>query len=1005
MDLRFLLLQLCFFTSGFAALLYETAWTREFAFIFGTSELAVSAVLAAYMAGLALGAALAARIAPRISRPVLAYGVIELGIAVGALAVPYAIRSLMGVYVGWLGGLSAPPESFGIWVALFHLFGTFVVLIPCTLLMGATLPLLARHAVRSDEEIGPRIGLLYAVNTAGAILGALVAAFLLLPEIGLRQTIYMGAVANAVVFGASILLARRVPVEDRSSRERPRGPFLILPLIAISGAVSFAYEVLWFRLLGFILGGSTSAFASMLASFLLGIALGSALASRWARRTSTAVLGFAIAQLATAALAWSTFYFSEWIPVWVGNLGASASNLTAGAVVAVGVLLPVTLCIGASFPFAVRIFAQGVEDAGPGSARVYAWNTFGSIVGSVATGFFLLPSLGFEGTLILGVAINLVLAAITALRLGSGRAAKVLPGLALAMLVAVALLPPDPPMGILRLSVMTGRPVAGEVEYLGVGRSATVTVIKAPHTWKFATNGLPESSIFDPLGPSDQYHEGSWLSLLPLLARPDALDSMLLIGLGGGGTLSAVPDSVQRIDLIELEPEVVEANRHIGPFRGGGDPLLDPRVRLILGDARGAMMLSDARYDAVVSQPSHPWTSGASHLYTREFFHMVHERLVEGGVFVQWMGLAFVDEELTRGLVATLLDEFEHLAVLRPVGAALLFIASDESLNLLENTERAIANASEDFDRIGIHRIEDVAAAIALMGDGPRDFSVDGLRISDDHNHLAWAARRRRAAGPRPGGRLKVLSALAEFDPLPEHLSELNDALLFRRLTARGMSERAAQLAGDLPELERTLATAWQMFESGRDRRAAGLFERALKLDPEAVEAKMGLRWIKAVADEGDAQLPGAFQSLIAASAASGAGNWAEVEALDSELALWKPGSLFYPESTRMRMHWRLAKGDAAAVREVIELSNPLLSRAGRVGDYVSRARAAHRLGNDPEAWVTLGRMLLNAHRDATPGRVIAFRAALVLALKLEPESGSQATLLQLKRANRKLRL
>ena len=155
--------------SGFAALLYQTAWTREFAFLFGTSELAVVAVLAAYMGGLAFGAAVAARTAGRLARPVLAYGLLELGIGLGALVVPFLIRGVQAVYLAIAGGLDAPPETMALSTALFHLAGSFAVLLPCTGLMGATLPLLARYAVSSDEEIGPRIGILYAVNTAGAI--------------------------------------------------------------------------------------------------------------------------------------------------------------------------------------------------------------------------------------------------------------------------------------------------------------------------------------------------------------------------------------------------------------------------------------------------------------------------------------------------------------------------------------------------------------------------------------------------------------------------------------------------------------------------------------------------------------------------------------------------------------------------------------------------------------------------------------------------------------------
>ena len=394
MDIRFLLLQLCFFLSGFAALLYETAWTREFAFIFGTSELAVSAVLAAYMAGLALGAAVAARFAHRIARPILAYGVIELGIGVGALLVPFAIRGLMSLYVGWLGGLSDVPEEVSLLSALFHLAGAFIVLIPCTALMGATLPLLARHAVRSDDQVGPRIGLLYSVNTVGAIGGALTAAFFLLPEFGLRQTIYVGAGLNGLVFLSAAALSRVAAPRSDMAAQASRGPFLILPLIAVSGMVSFIYEVLWVRLLGYVLGGSTAAFATMLASFLLGIALGSALASPLAKKSSSAGTGFAVVQVGVAFFAILTFSLTEFLPGWARALGASPEALMPGALLSVLILLPVTICVGATFPFAVRILAQDASDAAAASARVYAWNTLGSIVGSVGAGFFFASLVG-----------------------------------------------------------------------------------------------------------------------------------------------------------------------------------------------------------------------------------------------------------------------------------------------------------------------------------------------------------------------------------------------------------------------------------------------------------------------------------------------------------------------------------------------------------------------------------------------------------------------------------
>ncbi|MBW1689106.1 MAG: fused MFS/spermidine synthase [Deltaproteobacteria bacterium] len=426
MDTRFVLLLGCFFLSGFAALLYQTAWTCELSFVFGTSEIAVAAVLAAYMGGLALGAAAAARYALRLRRPVLAYGVLELAIALSALSVPAGIRLINAVYVGLLGGGGELLEGGAAMATLFQLGAAFAVLLPPTAFMGATLPLLARHAVRNEAEIGSRVGVLYAVNTAGAIAGTLCAAFLLMPELGLRRTVWVGAALNGLVFALAALLARGAASPPTPNHSTPEGPragstpatgaaVWILPAIALSGAVSFAYEVLWARLLGHLLGASLDAFASMLASFLLGIALGSAFAAHVATSRTRAALGFGAAQLGIALTSYAAFAFADRLPEFSLWLGAGPSAPLASAALAAATLLPITLCIGATFPFAVRLLARSPEQAARATARVYAWNTVGAIVGALGAGFVLLPQLGFAGTVSIGIAATLGLAAIAAL--------------------------------------------------------------------------------------------------------------------------------------------------------------------------------------------------------------------------------------------------------------------------------------------------------------------------------------------------------------------------------------------------------------------------------------------------------------------------------------------------------------------------------------------------------------------------------------------------------------
>src|SRR5262245_10005764 len=220
-DRSFLWLLGCFFLSGLAALIYETAWTHEFAFVFGTSELAVATVLAAYMGGLAAGAALAGRYGTRIARPVLAYGLLELGIAIAALAVPLSIAASRWLYVALFGSQDVLPDAGGLATALFYLACSFGILLVPTAMMGATLPLLVRHSVRSDREIGRRIGALYATNTAGAVAGTLLGAFVLLPAIGLRATIAAAAGVNALVFGAAWAVSRSAAAPATETAELP----------------------------------------------------------------------------------------------------------------------------------------------------------------------------------------------------------------------------------------------------------------------------------------------------------------------------------------------------------------------------------------------------------------------------------------------------------------------------------------------------------------------------------------------------------------------------------------------------------------------------------------------------------------------------------------------------------------------------------------------------------------------------------------------------------------
>jgi len=406
----------CFLLSGFAALLYQMAWMRQFSTVFGTSETAVATVLSAYMGGLALGAALAGRLVQLIRRPVLFYGFLEAAIAISALLVPVLLSAAGLFYAAILGNQASIPDAAGWGQPLFYFFVAFAVLIVPTACMGATLPVLTRYVVARDDQIGRRVGGLYAINTLGAVGGAVVAGFVLLPNLGLRGTVWCGVFVNVLVFITAVLVARATasvqvesaaPVVDVTSPKSIDPEFrltwMILPIMTLSGVCTFVYEVLWTRLLSHILGGSVAAFALMLASFLSGIALGSLIASRFARSRAFAAQAFIVSQLAIAATSMLVYYA-------LNGYVQAGLDYQANVLVAFLVLMPATLFIGATFPLAVRIYAARADVAARSSARVYAWNTLGAIVGAAIAGFFLVPLLKYEGAVRVMVMLNLGLA-------------------------------------------------------------------------------------------------------------------------------------------------------------------------------------------------------------------------------------------------------------------------------------------------------------------------------------------------------------------------------------------------------------------------------------------------------------------------------------------------------------------------------------------------------------------------------------------------------------------
>jgi len=975
----------CFFLSGLAGLIYQTAWMQQFALVFGTSELALVTVLAAYMAGLALGAAVAGRLAHRIDRPLLVYAVLEFGIGITALLVPAAIGLANRLQVVLLGGHELPTSAESIASGLFYLLSSFAILLVPTALMGATLPLLARFAVRRTEEIGPRIGVLYTANTAGAAAGTLLAAYALLPRTGLGVTIFIAAGFNLVVFALAALLARgqtTKPAEDPLTRTaQQKGVPWVLPLILLSGAVSFTWEILWTRLLSFLLGGSVYAFATMLATFLVGLALGSAIASRLASSRERAERWFAAAQIGIAALSLAAFAVADRLPGLAKSLAGDNGGFTAAdAVLSAAILLPGAIAIGATFPLAVRILARDADDAAAASARVFAWNTVGTIIGALAAGYLVLPALRFAGTATAAAALSLALALAAALMARPRR--QMLATAALAGLVAVAVLRPATPWRMLRHAPITSSEIQGGVVYYGVGRSATVLLTENPGGWRLTTNGLPESSIDANWGRPGRYVVARWLSLLALAARPETR-SLLVVGLGAGVTVEDVPPSVEEIHVVELEAEVVRANRLLAERRRS-DPLADPRLRLHLGDARGALRLTGRNFDAIVSQPSHPWTSGASHLFTREFFTQVRGHLTPGGVFVQWMGLTFVDEQLLRSFVATATEVFPHVELYQPLGGGLLVLASGKPLELADTAAEAIALDPIEWKRIGIRHPEDLLAARVLDAEGARRLARTATNgPSTDSRNLF------RMLSPRvlsiPLGAVGAERVLAPYEWIPNDLG-VEDALGYvRRIVRQGNPRRARRVAENQQDMVvQQTALAWVEISAGRRQPAERALRRALQLDSRSEETLAALLLIYQPAIERGEPFPFAarIRNDPAAAVASGwrlaaSGDWTGLRRLDPRLAAIDTRHPLWEAATRLRVNWRTESGDVDLAYEALELLNPLLAPFAQPRDLLLRARAAVAAGETRSALAALNEALPSGGSRRNPAVVRQARRIL----------------------------
>ncbi len=767
-----------FLASGAAGLVYQVVWSRELVLLFGNTTQAVATIVTAFMAGLGLGGLLGGRLADASRRPLRLYGLLELGVATLAAALPAVFVRLGGVYEHAYNGLLDQPAR----LAAVRFGLAFAAVAPATLLMGMTLPVLTRHCVRTLDETGRRLGELYAANTLGAMAGTLAAGFVLIELVGLRATGYVAVGLNLLAgIGAQVLDRRAgpaswagaapveaqarpaagpVPVEARARpaagpRARPAaGPDrrrLVLAATFVSGFVALALEVLWTRMLAEGTGSSIYVFTTILATFLAGIGGGSALYRRWSRpeRDRLGVLGACLAGVGAVALAT--------VVVGSGTLGAIPFNVEA-----LVILLPATLVMGYGFPLAGRLVTPSAERAGGSVGLLYAVNTAGSILGSFAAAFVLAGTIGTGGSVLLLGAIDLVVGA-TLVRLdpmGRPRRRLVAGGLAALAVAGLAASSADLPVTRTKTENRlrgTGLPVTHTEDAL-----ATVDTV----------GGRREADrrlLIGGVGMTTLTVDTKLMAYLPKMLRPASAD-FLVVAFGMGGTYRAALNAGYSTDAVELSPSVPGKMPIF--FPDAGRYLHHPNGRIHITDGRNWVRLVRRRYDVIAVDPAPPVESaGSVVLYTREFLTEGRARLRPGGIFLLWMPYGLPLEDF-KTHARTFAHAFPHVRLLLSPGRhGVYMIGSDAPLAFDDATVRAVAATRTvlgDLTDVPDHpptSADGWIAAVhrtAWLADGQvAAFAGPGPEITDDHPRSEYFLWRRAFMADRATITPERLRALA----------------------------------------------------------------------------------------------------------------------------------------------------------------------------------------------------------------------------------------------------
>ena len=681
--------------SGMAALIYQVAWVRLLSLSMGSTSASVGTILAAFFLGMGIGSYLAGHITRGYIRNFTPYILLEAVIGLSGLA-------LLPVFLN-LDAIMALFPALGTEPALKFITVMGLLAVPTTCL-GATFPVMAAILIRRHDEIGLRVGQLYSLNTAGAVLGAALSGFVFIPRWGLDGAIYIAFALNAVIVALGLYFNGRWTLPPLELRPPPPGmnddrmtPLRIraLMVLFITGLAAIGTEIGWTKYLVIFTGSTIYGFSAILTIVLAGIAAGAWASKSYLESMQTPQLWLAAGlALLGLLLIFSRMGLSMVPPVneFINHLQA-ASFLRQGAKYTVVFLLlfPTTFLFGALFPLSIKLYCGDLEGVRRRIGKAFAVNTVAGIIGSILTGFWLIPVYGTDASLTAMALIILILpflfftaevrpqtrmalaVMVGCIVLGSWR----LPHINYQSLIAAVDYPFDP-------DAQSGKDP--EFLFLKEGKAGVISMVTYDgNTVKLQNNGLNES-LLNMADPNEVALTESLLGLMPYFLHK-APKTGFVLGFGGGITTRALTlTELESIWVVELEPVVVEAVRAIA---GSEIPALqDPRVRIDFNDARNTLLVEDRTYDLIISQPSHPWLAGASNVFSREFFQIAESRLKPGGIYAQWVNLFNMDATTLRAIFRAFTDVF-------PYGLSLINLDSSDLL-LFGSAQPLVL----DYDRI-----------------------------------------------------------------------------------------------------------------------------------------------------------------------------------------------------------------------------------------------------------------------------------------------------------------